>query len=414
MAGVEVTVALLVEPVQRSFGQTKPVYVPSKRIFSSSAAFALIAYTFANIACVVFNPIRYIDPLGWTGIRQNYLVSKLPQIIEAKSGTGILLLGSSLSLTPAIRCDDALAHRRERVDPWYMQIYLSHYSKAVYLQTALSKLLKHPIDLQNASVPASVVSDQSLIFRRYLETNKVPGCAVVCTAPRDYIDPNAQADRTAVYQLLATRKDLLIGNSRPHRIFSNRNLENLCMYSSGLYRHRSEYSTVFVQYWIQAANFLGCETFGKSWRKIESSFREPPKDTPEYIDSRPSPANHDASSYRPMYSPIKVEQYNCQIAALRELCLLGKQRHVPVIVVEMPLSNENLALLSKDFKKKLYSDIEKTANENGAIVYKPTTEIRFEHDDFEDSAHMGTGGAFKFFNWLAAKLAQEKIAWPAK
>jgi hypothetical protein len=402
--------ALLAELLQIDVGPGRTVSGSSRRTFSCAAIFAVLIFALANIVCAIADPIRYIDPIGWSGIRQNYLVSKLPQIIEAKSNAGVLLLGSSLSLTPAIRCDDEIANRPERIDKWYTQLYLSKYTKAVYLQTRLSQLLKHNVSVQNASVPVSIVSDQSLILRRYLESKKVPNCVVVCTAPRDYIDPNCSADQTDTYRLLAKGIDPFEGNTQPHRVFSNKNMESLWLRASSLYRHRCEYQTIALQYWIEVANYWGAQILGKHWQYIKSGYREEPN-VPKYVPARYSYGRKDTAHYRELYYPVRDEQYNRQMRALRELCALGREHQLPVILIEMPLSSENLSLLSNDFKKKLHSDIERTAKECGAAVYEPSAEIQFSPEDFEDSAHMSASGGFKFFDWLAAKLSKEKIIW---
>jgi hypothetical protein len=393
---------LLAEKVLVRARETK-VAKPRRYALLSCAVVGLALFSVVNIAWGLINPLRLVNPTRWSQLRQNYIVAKLSPILEAPNAADVLLLGSSLTLAPAMRCDDAIAHRPRRVDLWYWHEYMPTYAKANYLQQTLSRMLHRDVQVQNASVIASVVSDQELILRRYLESKK-PACVVLCTAPRDYIDPNCPPDKTSTYQFLANGDDLLDLASTKN-LWSNGGLETLWIRACGLYRHRAELTALVQQCCADTANTVGTKIWKQKWNHIATTADEVPN-VPQYASDETKVAwRRDIDHYRKMYFPMTDEQYDRQMRALRQLLSLCKSDKVPIVLVDMPLTKDNLALLPQEFKTKLLCDIEKTAKDNGVTVYKPNDDIHFGAKDFEDSAHLSSAGGFKFFDWLAGKVS---------
>src|ERR1700722_16705596 len=101
-----------------------------RRATASGALAAIACFVGINVLTDRFKPLARVDQIGWSGITQNYFVRKLPEIFSRTDNPDILILGSSLSLYPAVRCDDELHHLQPRVDPWYLYLHLSQYAKA--------------------------------------------------------------------------------------------------------------------------------------------------------------------------------------------------------------------------------------------------------------------------------------------
>jgi len=100
-----------------------------------------------------------------------------------------------------------------------------------------------------------------------------------------------------------------------------------------------------------------------------------------------------------MYLPVNAPLFATQQFYFQKLLALLKDNNVPVIVIDMPLTKENLALLPADTLAKYRDAVQSSCKKFSDHLLRP--DFPMSRADFEDSAHMNAGGGKKLFKCIA-------------
>ncbi|MFN8659645.1 MAG: hypothetical protein U0105_25140 [Candidatus Obscuribacterales bacterium] len=408
-------------------------HIPARAAGSTFLLTLLLLVSFdVFLNCV--KPLRYANHTGFTTIRQNHLVSKLPPIMESSEDRDVLLTGSSTMLVPAVRCDDEFHGRRTRFDPWYKRNFLNEYYSADYLEKLLSDAAHRPVSVWNASVSASLMSDQYLIVRKYLSTGRRPKVVIISLAPREFLDNDRKnVEKTATYSLLAdftSLPELVRETKDPWRL-----ADAFLGVGWSYYKARGDYRS-FLDSVIS-------KTTGHPINNFQAQivlnggklFDDAPKVVlnPEDVDYgvldqvkpdyEPKPNTlKDIGSYQRMYLPINQEQFKTQTEYLNKLLTLLNQEKIATVVVDIPLVPENYALLPKEVLAQyrqmlgdqcaahnvpLIAPGRSDGNQgvNGTAI--PALARTYERNDYEDTVHMNASGGKKLFQSIADTISGE-------
>jgi hypothetical protein len=104
-----------------------------------------------------------------------------------------------------------------------------------------------------------------------------------------------------------------------------------------------------------------------------------------------------------MYLPVNEELFKKQQASFGKLLQLLKSNNIPTVVVDMPLTKENLALLPDSALQQYRETIDSACRTYDARLWHP--ELNLGLNDFSDSAHMNASGGKKFFSALDSYLS---------
>ena len=124
---------------------------------------------------------------------------------------------------------------------------------------------------------------------------------------------------------------------------------------------------------------------------------------------RPSVLADDLKHYQFIYTPVKQEKIDTQFVYLERLLADAKKENVKVCLVQMPLSEPNLRLLSAKLRQSILARAKHLAQKYCAAYCTPEAAASFALSDFEDSSHLNAAGGRKFFNTLAAETAQLEL-----
>lgn len=334
--------------------------------FAAAALFVMIDALATNI-----KPLALIDPAIADLGCNDYSALKLPEILKSPNNADVLLLGSSLVLVPAVRCDEKLTNTPPRYDMGYYLKNIDTYDKANYFQRLLAERTGHNYSVLNAGVAAGMISDQYLIAKSYLASGKHPKLAILCIAPRDFHDNcfAPELDKTSTAKTLSTSA------------------------ACELFRNRQAYQRAASNYYLRVAGpFLGADV--SRVNKVEE---------PDYIE-RPNTLK-DLNGYKMMYSPVKQTNLNMQAKYFDKLLTLFRDANVPVALVEMPLTRENREIVNPEIQATYTEAVRLAKNKYHLQDLQIDQTAPFEHNDFEDSAHMNARGGTKFFNSLASYVA---------
>lgn len=393
------------------------------RLATSTVVLFVVFFVAAEIVIRETRPLRLFNNTGLTTINQNFLVSKLPPCLSSPENPEVLLLGSSLVLVPSVRCDDSFHNRKTRFDRWYYRNVIDEYTKADYFQNELSRSSSQNRKVLDLAVAASIMSDQHLILKKYLASGKTPELIVCGIAPRDFLDNLRQdPEKTPTYSILADLtclKDLL-EQKRSKEAVS----DFAFGYFSEVYKNRADYRTFLAG---AAARITGHPidlyqaTHGEEKKVAETKqmtgmdvVAEEKQDA-GVLDNKKAiyvPFKNgltDLKEYKRIYLPVNNKVFKLQLSYLDKFLALATEHNIPVVLVEMPLTKENLALLPDGVKRNYTKRVRELATTYNAKVITPADRLDFSTEDFEDSVHLNTQGGLKVFSDVAQQIGQDKV-----
>ncbi|MBX3152392.1 DUF1574 family protein [Candidatus Obscuribacterales bacterium] len=367
-------------------------------------------------------PLRLFNHTGLTTINQNFLVAKLPPCMSAHENPQVLLLGSSLVLVPSVRCDDDFYKRKTRYDRWYYRNVIDEYTKADFFQNELARQSGKQRNVLDLAVAASIMSDQYLILKKYLDSGKSPEMIVLGIAPRDFLDNLRQdPEKTPTYSILA---DLTCIKDLFEQKRSKESITNFALgYFSDVYKNRGDYKTFLTGYTARVTGHpVDLYNATKEMEKAAAAtasvptadlIAEPKNDSGVLDNSKPiyeARKNNlfDLKEYRRIYLPVNNQVFKTQMSYLDKFLALAQSHAIPVVLVEMPVTNENLALLPDDIKARFEKKVEMLATKYDAKVVKPLEKHRFTTEDFEDSVHLNGKGGTRVFSYVAEEIGKDR------
>lgn len=421
------------------------------RLGNSVTLWTLAMVVAVDLLVVYVNPLRYVNDSAYIGLNQNPVVSKLPEFINSLRNPDMIIVGSSLMLVPAVRCDDTVDHVRTRYDGWYYRNHIQEYNRSEYLQKSLSRALGQDIQIVNLGVVGSMMSDHYLIFKKTIDAGKTPKLVICGVAPRDFMDNcRAEVEQTPTYKVLAdvtSIKDILENQGADAKESSENNTKNLPQNTakniaknidrlgefatSKIWHYfgaRSDYRDFLVAMTATAtgrpmslymANVLNAEKqAGKHKQDPQAQASlDPDQDmggVGVLTNSKPKYEHgpnvlSDITLYKTrVYSPFNPALYNQQMKYLEKLLSLAQERQIPLLLVNMPITDENIALLPNErwqgYKKQLHD----LATSYGATFFDPKESENYLTSDFEDSCHMDTKAGFKFYNQLVESIVKNQ------
>lgn len=114
----------------------------------------------------------------------------------------------------------------------------------------------------------------------------------------------------------------------------------------------------------------------------------------------------DLAVYKTRYQPLNPERFRLQLNSLERLLRIAGQAEIPVLLVNMPITNENLMLIPPAMRNSWQNPIKELAAKYGAAIkdFDTDNEAGLTDADFTDSVHLNRQGAAKFidalFSWL--------------
>lgn len=391
------------------------------KLATSTTVLFIVFFVAAEFVIRETRPLRMFNNTGLTTINQNFLVSKLPPCLSSTENPEVLLLGSSLVLVPSVRCDDSFHNRKTRFDRWYYRNVIDEYTKADFFQNALSRSSSQNRKVLDLAVAASIMSDQHLILKKYLASGKTPELIVCGIAPRDFLDNLRQdPEKTPTYSILADLtcvKDLLEQNR------SKEAISNFAFgYISDVFKNRADYKTFLVGATsritghpidlYQATN--EAEKKAPEEKNGMTVVAEQEQADVGVLDNRKAvyvPFKNnlaDLKEYKRIYLPVNNKVFKLQLGYLDKFLALATEHNIPVVLVEMPLTQENLALLPDGVKNRYAKKVQELATRYNAKIITPADRLTFSREDFEDSVHLNTQGGLKVFADVAEQIGADR------
>ncbi len=347
---------------------------------------------------------------------QNPVVSKVPEFFNSNVKPNILLLGSSLPMTAVARWDAQFARS---LDSSTLEAVRT-YTQALYLEHLLAKRFGKPVKVFNLTCVAMMASEARLILTRAIDAGKAPQMVVYGVAPRDFIDNTVPPlGKTPVYEVLADWRclnDLISRHLTPEEIQNT-----LISYAWYFFKVKADYRTLLT--------LLACDSLGRSPTLYaallekpkpgastestvgstlpeQSEFGETSTATPQSSLAENAAFHRDLANYQARYNPPNFSRFAEELQEFRRLLALARTHHITVVVVNMPLTTENRALIPADLHSKYHQDVLSLPARYGHTLVNLQAKDTFNRADFSDSVHTNARGGKKVQDLLIGSLAE--------
>lgn len=259
-----------------------------------------------------------------------------------------------------------------------------------------------------------MVSDAYVLFDNMVNNNRAPKRLIYGIAPRDFMDAALPSVASTEIYKYVSRMDDLSDIDMKARPSLGEKVEFAFNKASYIYGHREDF--LYVQNrWAKelCKKLLGYKEMDlvKTIVHIRrQAFLELPEDSGpnEAMVCPPSmqaePFTDNLNEYRFRYRKINWKQFNDQLSYLERLLALGQEKNVSIILVNMPLTTDNIALMPPGFYANYLEKVERMAASHKASVIDLNNPQLFPTTYFADSVHLNTRGGKHFFEVLAEKL----------
>lgn len=368
---------------------------PLKRYVQSPALLIATALTALAISVLQISPSD-LDASDGIPSKYKVLVSKLSSFLRSNENPDVIILGSSLVLMPAVRCDDRMKGKLDCYDDWYYYKHIPEYTEAKFLEHLLSKS-GVPVHIKNLGVASSIMSDHAGIFETLLAGGKHPGLVICGIAPRDFLD-NSQRQF----------------ENTPTQLF-------LKEYRSSCKLFPDSLSQLDVQEWYDT-NEHQFKKFLAGIRDYSTNFvcdltKHPARlqhlNTKETLslEGRPNLLK-DLETYKRLYNPPNYQMLEKQRSYLDKFLSMAKSNNVEVLLVNMPLTVANTKSLdSAAYSKYLQTIAEVAKKHEVALLDIGSASPKYSLTDFEDCCHLNAAGGLKLYDsMLELLLKDQKLA----
>jgi len=343
--------------------------------------FAILLFAAANFLSPIISA-SLADKLKLQDLTEhNLLANKLLRFLSSSANPDCVVIGSSLTITPAVRCDDAESGWvGARSDD-----YINSYDRAIYLQRLLSRAGIYTI--ANLSVSGALVSDQWIILNRELECGKRPKLIIYGISPRDFID-RFRSNPLHTPTLAAIGNLRLLPDLAATRLYPADAREFLCGALCHIYKPRSFYkSTIASIFFLPDAS---------SAAQVSPHQRKPV--------SRSAFIAEQSAEYKRRYNPLDENLYRAETAFFNRFLSIARENNERVAVVVMPLTAANRNSLPPKFEWQWRQMLKRACQRNDARLIDVATTTPFTDEDFEDSCHLNLRGGKKLFEAISAAI----------
>ena len=372
--------------------------------FKSSALLALLLFACADLAFRAVLDSGHFDRFEAANHRWTWWQAKGYK--ELPYTPDVVMLGSSL-LTRIVNEGEAtyLNH----------QINATKHNRSCQLEDLVQARTGVPVKTFAFNLAGMHASDAAVVANALLR-DKTPSTIIYTIAPRDFLDNLLEApytteqfelmSRTSDLGELATHARLTTGDRLNFWIIDN------CNKVSTLTKCKYELATTFERNYrncmmpIIDANLklkheisplaIGIKTSAFDYSETLNVAPEDPKNIEK---------NDNLQCYRFCYQPFRPKIYNAQLFYLDYLLGFAEEKGVKVILVNMPLREDNLTAMMPNYYELYKSDIAKHAAKYHAQVVDLFDSKTFTDNDFIDTVHLTGHGSIKLVDKLAAAVA---------
>lgn len=365
-------------------------------LLSSFTIWLFVMLIGLNVFFQQVKPLQFIKTTRYVPLEQNPLVSKFPAFFDSKIHPEIIVLGSSLPMEAIARYDAEFSHN---IDSNNLDA-IRKYTGARYLEHLVEQKTGAKTSAFNLTCVACMTSDAEMILRKVIETGRSPKLVILGMGPRDFIDNIAPAaGKTPVCQLLSSRVTIpeLLNEKRSFDDFRDLALGQLVY----IYKVRGDYKTMLTGW--------ACDLVSHPANLFESKMKSLPAPdaalkTAQQGKKRARSQFADLPEWKERYTPANYKRFEAEKLSFEKLLKNCRDKGIKVLVVNMPVTSQNKALIPADLLKKYQNEICSMPSQYGSDLVDLDSNSTFQTNDFYDSAHANAKGGKKIQDILVSSI----------
>lgn len=301
---------------------------------------------------------------------------KLPQAPD------IVLLGSSLMMYPFWSMDRLLTN--------YQAGDMFHHHRSLQLEQELNKVSGQDFNTFSFASGGQMASDSFLFASSYLQGKHKPKILVYGIAPRDFGDycvPDAMS--TPVFKRVVELSNFA-GYAPMFLPGFDKKLDFLISHTSFLYNRRwrfqREINKVLESFYVKINLWQPETASGKNNEEHMAFVAENARDK-RWLDSE--------REYCRRYKNIDERDLSIQYEFLKRTLDVCRERGIQAIIINMPLSRQNRALLPSGFYARYRQKAASIVKAQGFTYLDLGDNQEYDGEDFFDTVHLGHMGGYK-------------------
>jgi hypothetical protein len=320
----------------------------------------------------------------------------------------IILMGSSLVLRPSFESDRLFENLAVPKDEEAAREFKHRYTKVQHLRHLLQSCMHRSFDVINLGVPSCMTSDYYLILQKLMDFGKHPHLIVLAVAPRDFLDnkyPDFQ--QTPSVQLMSTCIPVRKWTRHPMAAVDYcRHFFAPFAWAEKLFDAvtvRSVSTRLDFELNPDGAGHKLVDAYRRSIFKVRAipPSCEIPQSAKKYFD---------LDAYNWCYNPPNMEGLRQQFLYLEKFVTLASRKDIPVVLVDMPLTVENQALIQPSAQKTYKDLLHQLAKNNSNVLMVDANRLSgCTAQDFVDSAHLNGLGGHKCFECIAKAISANSL-----
>lgn len=359
-----------------------------------------------NLALLVTQPLAKVDPESLPSAR-TWVWWSTKEFLSLKEAPDVVLLGSSLLMHPVSRADADYLNRD--LD------YVYHH-RSYFVEDKLKATLGRPeLTCFNFAQPGSMVSDDYILTRAMLTGARKPKVIVLALGVRDFVESSIGcAAATPSFRYFKRFTDIsdIVDLVMPHIWQRSDYLIGNWIYPWGkkldLQVLLSEKAKTFLQ-----------PIFSKTLPPSKLALVDPSRNVPGNLRSeveagmmmvkahQPYSFDDNTPEYRKRYRKLNKEMIAIQERFLEETLKLAHDQGIGVVMVNMPLTKANHALMQPGSYERYHDTIKAACARHNIPLVDLDGSADFSEADFYDTAHMNSSGGRKMLEALCRTISSE-------
>jgi hypothetical protein len=338
---------------------------------------------------------------------------------QAKGQPDIGLLGSSLVAVASVQA--AAIAKKEPVDR------LTHRSSE-YFDQALYTNLGMKANTACLALGGAMASDAYLLTKHVLNSTNAPRAIVYGISPRDFQDNMMFGVETSEAFKLFYQPEDLPDIWRLPRVTPDTKLALTFASFSPLWDNRTALSSQISKAALKPVNEFfpsltnsaggqmapGSAVSAATGCSGSTTTPAPPMKidgplAPGESVGHPS-ADHMKEAYLMRYNPLAPSQLRTQFAYLDRLLTMCHKRHVPILVVNMPISEANVAIMPPQLYEYYMMETQSLCRKNSVEFQDLNKAPLNQPSNFLETVHLNPQGSTIFFNALAKVVGTSAVA----
>lgn len=332
-------------------------------------------------------------------------IDRVVNFVVSGKRPDIVMAGSSLVIFPHVLCDGYFEKVPVPVpDPIEYADFLNSYTemahfKKLYAQTSPGNPSLSRISVVDLGVPSLMLTDCLLLFEKLQLNDALPKTVVLLLAPRDFMDNTVAAERNLFRHEIEGRVTLkeLVNSKDTISFFAN--LMQSMNYVANAWFRQFRTSGQRIILAIKKAVRKHQKATVLSGPTIEEAKR--------YFYFGKGKLS-DLGIYKKRYNPADRARIQEQMKAMEMLLDRLKKKSVNVVVVNMPLTKENRALIEKSALDEIQAGMKSLCSRVNVHFVEGESLGPWDNSLFVDSVHLNAKGGDRLFVQLSEILSKNK------